>query len=360
MRGCYLFAFALAACGTPTDADDDVTDDSLWQLEELADSDGFSLRVPEFTLDAGRESQKCFFVRVPDINNGGPVLINRVLTAINPGSHHMNVFRVRTIVNMDPAQGEPTMLGKYPATVIDGEDFYQTSPCWDSANWGDWPLVANSQHAALDNPYTDWQLPSGVAIFLQPGEMLMVQTHYVNTTDQPTPFGAAVGINFYSYKEWAPPQELGTLFATQQEIRICQSTPTVTYSGTCGLGSAATIIAANGHFHKRGKEFLISSWDGQSITHPDLSAQFYASDSWNEPPMSINLAVPIQAGGGIWWDCKYQWSAPTVSTCADVNAKDPLQQGDCCYNFGGNTDIGEHCNVFLYYYPRQTTDVFCN
>jgi len=25
-----------------------------------------------------------------------------------------------------------------------------------------------------------------------------------------------------------------------------------------------------------------------------------------------------------------------------------------------DTDIGEHCNVFLYYYPRVDSDVFCN
>jgi hypothetical protein len=27
----------------------------------------------------------------------------------------------------------------------------------------------------------------------------------------------------------------------------------------------------------------------------------------------------------------------------------PLKQGDCWYSFGGITDVGEHCNVFLYY-----------
>ena len=43
-----------------------------------------------------------------------------------------------------------------------------------------------------------------------------------------------------------------------------------------------------------------------------------------------------------------------------MNAKDPEQAGDCCYVFGGNTDVGEHCNVFVYYYPKLSTDVFCN
>lgn len=354
MRSSCVWVLVLVACGTQPD------DWQGWKLEDLSDSEGFTLRVPEFTVAAGRESQNCYFVRVPDINNGSPVEINRVMTAINPGSHHMNVFRVRTILGLRPEDGAPTMLGKYPATVVEGEDYFLTSPCWNSANWADWPLVANSQNSDPTNPLTDWQLPDGVAIMLDPGEQLMVQTHYVNTADQPTPYGAEVGINFHRYQDAVPAMPLGSLFATQQEIRICQSTPQVRYSGTCRVGSPVTIIAANGHFHKRGKNFAISTWDGTSITHPPAAQQFYQSDSWDEPPMEVNLNVQTFDTGGIWWDCSYEWQPPLATTCDEVNAKDPLQQGDCCYTFGGNTDIGEHCNVFLYYYPRAGTDVYCN
>jgi len=331
-----------------------------WRLEALAPAQGFSLRVPQFSIDPGREDQRCYFVRVPDINQGADVWIHRVVTAINPGSHHVNVFRVRTIVNLDPAAGEPVQLGDYAATVIDGSDDYQHNPCWDSANWADWPLVANSQHAAVSDLYTDWTLPDHVAIRLAPGEMLMVQTHYVNTTEQPAEYGGKVGINFYKHTDPAPPIELGTLFATQQNIRICRSNPQVTFSGTCRFPDAVTVAAANGHFHKRGVEFSMYRWAGVSTTHPAAEEQFYDSHSWDDPVMSLGLDVAMPPSTGVWWDCAYQWTAPSVVTCDDVDAKDPLHQGDCCYTFGGNTDIGEHCNVFVYYYPKATTDVFCN
>ena len=62
---------------------------------------------------------------------------------------------------------------------------------------------------------------------------------------------------------------------------------------------------------------------------------------------------------GIWWDCAYRWVKPTEFTCDEVDAKDPSPNKDCCYTFGGNTDVGEHCNVFLYYYPKVDTDIFC-
>jgi hypothetical protein len=100
-------------------------------------------------------------------------------------------------------------------------------------------------------------------------------------------------------------------------------------------------------------------WNGTDTTHPPPSAQFYESLQWNDPPMTTGLNVDVPSGGGVWWDCTYQW-APPLSGCDVVNAKDPEKQGDCCYTFGGITDIGEHCNVFVYYYPKLSSDVFCN
>jgi hypothetical protein len=330
-----------------------------WELEDLHSQNGFSLRVPEFEVAAGHESQNCYFVHAPDIANGQEFWIDRVLTAINPGSHHVNVFRVKTIIGLDPAAGTPTRLGDYPATVIEGADDYAHNPCWASANWADWPLVANSQQAKVDQLKTDWKLPDGVAIRMTPGEMLMVQTHYVNTTDQPTKYGARVGINFYQRQQTTPPIEMGSLFATQQNIRICASQPNVTFSGTCRFPGQVTIAAANGHFHKRGKRFSIYPWDGKSIDHPTEASMFYESDNWNDPPMDTGLSVPAPANTGVWWDCEYHWQPPSDFSCDDVNAKDPLKANDCCYTFGGITDVGEHCNVFMYYYPKVESDIFC-
>ncbi|HEY0194423.1 MAG TPA: hypothetical protein VGC42_25095 [Kofleriaceae bacterium] len=330
-----------------------------WTLEDLKGTNGFSLRVPEFEVQPGHESQNCYFIKAPDIANGQDYWIDRVLTAINPGSHHVNVFRVKTIIDLDPAKGKKTTLGDYPATVVEGADDYKNNPCWGSSNWADWPLVANSQHAEIDELETDWKLPEGVAIKMTPGEMLMVQTHYVNSTEQPTLYGARVGINFYQRTDPSTPTEMGSLFATQQNIRVCASQPNPTFSGACKFPGAVTIAAANGHFHSRGKSFSIFPWDGKSIGHPDASSMFYQSNDWNDPPMATGLSVPAPQNTGIWWDCEYQWAPPAEFSCDDVNAKDPLHQNDCCYTFGGITDIGEHCNVFLYYYPKVDSDVFC-
>jgi hypothetical protein len=326
---------------------------TAWSLEELRPEQGFGFRTPQFDVPAGSEIQDCYFVKVPDLDSGRDVWIDRTVIAINPGSHHVNVFRVKTIGGLDPARGEPFREGGTEGTVVRGGE------CFKSANWSDWPLVANSQKSNPQDPYTTWQLPDGVAQRFRPGELLMIQVHYVNATTQRTPFRGRVGINFHR-TAIPSPLELGTLFATQQSIRICRSNPRPTFHGTCSFPPGTVrITAANGHFHSRGERFRIYAWDGRSDAPPAESARFYESLDWNDPPMASGLDVQIPEGGGIWWTCDFRWREPAVG-CAAVDAKDPQRAGDCCYTFGPEVETNEHCNVFVYYWPKAGSDVFCN
>src|SRR5205814_489094 len=100
-----------------------------------------------------------------------PVNLHRIQLVQKSGSHHMNIFRVNSIKNLDPANG----------TYQHGVN--GTGECFKSANWFDWPLVANTQQAGD----LDWTFPEGVANVFQPDEWLMLQTHYVNAGSQKTP-----------------------------------------------------------------------------------------------------------------------------------------------------------------------------
>jgi hypothetical protein len=357
----FALPLLLAAChGGSSNTD--------WTIEDLTPDQGLSIRIPQYSVPEGDESQRCYFFHMPDLNNGQSYYVDRFELAITDGSHHLNIFRVKTIVNLKPEDGTPVALDathgmSIDATVIDGMGNYKTSECWKSANWADWPLVANNQDARMNDNVYNWKLPTNVATRFDPGEMIMIQPHYVNATRQPTPKTAHIGINMFLHKGTDQLIEMGSLFATQQSIRICESNPTPTFSGTCRFPADQEIhiTAANGHFHSRGRQFTMFSWDGKSIDNPPDSAKFYESDTWNDPPMINGLDVQPPSGGGMWWNCAYQWQAPSEFSCDDVNAKDPQKQNDCCYTFGGNTDVGEHCNVFLYYYPRvDNKDVFCN
>lgn len=348
MRSLVLLTVLVAAC------DPEPTYEP-WILEDLAPEAGFSIRTPEFEVPAGTELQDCYFFQVPDVADGADLMIDRVALALNAGSHHMNVFRVKSIKGLDPAAGAAIDLGGVPGTVLYGAD---TQECWKSANWSDWPLVSNSQQSAIDQPVVDWHLPADVAMRLTPGETLMLQIHYVNASDQLTPFVGRGGVNFHRALD-GDTQELGTLFATQQSIRVCRSNPRPTYAGTCALPAGAhTVTAANGHFHGRGRRFQIFGWDGVTTTRPADDALFYDSTDWAEPDMQVDLDVALPDPGGVYWSCAYQWTEPPDG-CAAVDARDPQQAGDCCYTFGPTVESSEHCNVFLYYYPKVSGDVTC-
>ena len=53
----------------------------------------------------------------------------------------------------------------------------------------------------------------------------MLQTHYVNATTQKTPGGGQVAVNLWTIPQSKVTAQLGTLFATDQNIRICESNP---------------------------------------------------------------------------------------------------------------------------------------
>ncbi len=317
----------------------DTSDPSIDGVEDLTPDQGFQLRTPVFDVPAGTEVQDCYFFAVPDINHGDDVFINRIRIGERDGTHHMTVFRVNSIINLSGAPGD----------VVHGGE------CRISTNWADWPLVANSQDVGVD-----WHLPEGVAQRFHPGELLMLQAHYVNASTQKTPNGGEAKVNFYKSPD-PDPIEMGTLFATQQSIRICQSHPNPSFDGTCSFppGADIHIAAANGHGHSRLASMRMYTWDGLSLEHPGDDDMFYESLQWDDPPMATGLDAVSPSGGGVWWTCAYQWREPSAG-CDAVNDCDPEGANDCCYTFGGTVETAEHCNAFVYYWPKIDTDVFCN
>jgi hypothetical protein len=198
----------------------------------------------------------------------------------------MNLFRVNTIVNLDPAAGEPIDLGGVQGTVIRGGE------CWISPNWAGWPLVVNSQQSTIEEPVYAWQLPDNVAMRFAPGERMMLQVHYVNASTQETPFRGRAGVNFT--RSTNDTVEMGSLFATQQSIRICRSTPPPVYSGSCTMPTGDHRVAAvNGHFHSRGQRFSVYAWDGVSTTRPLITsdAESFASE-FESANQGSNVACP--------------------------------------------------------------------
>jgi hypothetical protein len=280
------------------------------------------------------EEQRCYFFEVP---SDTPVYVNHFDIAQNPGTHHMNIFRVKTVVGLGGDAGD---------VVADGQ-------CWVSSNWADWPLVVNSQEGStVSSPgalpgHTTFDMPNGVAELFQPHELLMLQTHYVNATTQASQLGRGkVLVNFDYVDASQVTAELGTIFATNQSIKICPGDTDKFFESTCGVSQDAgvTIVGANSHFHSRGVDFWIAVQDADGGVAPP----FYENKVWNEPPLDWGLSVPLPAGDTIRYHCAY--------TVAQDQCGNP--DAGCCFTFGGHVETQEHCNIFVYYYPK-VNDVGC-
>jgi hypothetical protein len=353
-----------AGCSASDDGASPVDDPS--KLSPPAKGEGFQLRTELFSVAPGEEVQDCYFFKIRDLAKAGgldenqPVNLHRIQMVQKAGSHHMNLFRVKTIVKNAEGKAELSPENGPITRSKNGQ-----GACFKSPLWADWPLIANTQQSGN----VDWTFPDGVANVFQPDEWVMLQTHYVNASSQKTPEGGEVAVNFYTIPKDQVKAELGTIFATKQSIRVCKSNPTPTFNGTCQIKSQqpVNIIGANGHFHGRGTKFEIFKWDGTSIDRPADAARFYESNKWDEPPMlrSPDLNVQLPPNGGVFYSCSYQWLPPTEEAggCAKLDeldkAKNKDATPDCCYTFGPIVERNEHCNAFVYYYPKQD-NIFCN
>ena len=300
---------------------------------------GFQLGTPTFAVAPGSEVQNCYFFEVP---SDGELFVDRVTLAQEPGSHHFNVFRVNTVKNLG--------VGAKDGTIVEGGE------CWKSGNWSDWALVINSQQSEAGNNVIDWKLPEGVAHKFKAHELLMLQSHYVNATTQTTPGAGRALVNFWKADPAKVTAELGTVFTTNQNIKICPGDVDKTFTATCKFArSDLTIVGANGHFHSRGTKFTISTWDAVSGA---ASEPFYTSTQWDDPPFVRDAHIALGPNGGVSYSCAFT-APPTACANPDGGVPDGGKPGDeCCYTFGPHVDQNEHCNAFIYYYPKQA-DINC-
>jgi hypothetical protein len=293
---------------------------------------GFQLKIDPYKVEKSSETQRCFFFEVP---SDTPVFVNKFEIAQNEGTHHMNVFRTRTQKALWGAPGE---------SVVEGE-------CWKSINWSDWPLIVNSQESNISKPNPDdpakngtvvWQLPDGVAMRLEPHELIMLQSHYVNATTQSTPLQAKVFVNFNSIEESKVTAEVGTAFATNQSIKVCPGDVGKQFETNCRISDdkPVTIIGANSHFHSRGSLFTMSVFDPANTSGGD---PFYSNTRWDDPPMRYDMNVTVPTGGGVHYTCEYNVPG---DACGDPD-------NSCCFSFGGKVETQEHCNAFIYYDPKH-------
>jgi copper type II ascorbate-dependent monooxygenase-like protein len=267
-------------------------------LATPAPDEGLQLSM-KLTLAPGEEATYCIPLVTPD----HPVDIERFEHRYTQGSHHLLLLRGGITAEQAARTDEPfECLSLVPSEVLYGAQ------------------VGEGQQ----------ELPAGVGMRLSPGEVLVLQTHYLNATADTIDARAAVDLWF---REGPATTQAGALFLYDWSISV-PARGQASARMHCEIPRDINLISGASHMHRRGvgyEAFLT----GGSLDEPRL---LYETDRWQDisldpydPPLSIT------AGQAIDFHCDY--SNPEDRTIVA----------------GSSAADNEMCVFLGLYYPKMDT-----
>jgi hypothetical protein len=259
---------------------------SLWLLvlaaAACAGNDGAATATDEvaFSLDvdlpAGSEIHRCKFVTTP----AAETFTSGASHVYSLGSHHMLLFR--------------TDLTTIPAELAGVHDCYEAAASIMSHVRG---VVYGAQM-----PTGEVHYPAGVGLPFKPSEVLLLQAHYINASDQART--ARVDVKLLTTDPATVTERAGTLFFYDPFIVVPPNGP-ARASMSCSVRNDVRLLTVTSHMHRRGvgyRAFL------DSAAGP-ASAPFYTTDSWDHPSQ-LTAALDVAAGSTIRFECDYMNEEP--------------------------------------------------
>jgi hypothetical protein len=271
------------------------------------------------SLDPGQEIERVQFFQVPPEG----LAVNREEIRYSPGSHHILIYT--------------TPYTSIPTVDIHGKTV-DTSGVIDAPNGGtaDWQIdgvIAGAQSA--DAPPVVDGLPPNVAVKLAGGTVILMNTHYLNTTTSALTVDARV--NLWTVPASQVTEEAGILFYYDPIIRLPANAGSYAEM-SCPVTSDITLVNLQTHMHARGV-------GGQAFVTPPGSTtpqSIYTSTSWqNVNVESFSPSMKIAAGSTLDYHCNYVNTQPNTV----------LQ---------GLTTHDEMCMVLGVYYPRDPKTELCS
>ncbi|NVB80132.1 MAG: hypothetical protein HOV81_17190, partial [Kofleriaceae bacterium] len=182
-------------------------------------------------------------------------------------------------------------------------------------------------------------LPDRVAYTFAPHQMVKLEMHYLNATDDAEDVSATV--DFFTAKPSDIDHEASILFTGSPDIMIPKMQPAslhqfFTVPSYLDL-SQAKIFAITGHTHALGTDVNIRV--APSKTGPMTEVYRPNPFSWSEPETkTFDQPFSIPVGGGLDFECKWN-----NTTSEDVKF--------------GESATEEMCFFWAYYYPSQGSKV---
>lgn len=178
-------------------------------------------------------------------------------------------------------------------------------------------------------PTGSTQLPAGVGLELNAGEIVLFQTHYLNASTKP--LDARADVTLVVSDGQGITTKAGTLFYYDPFIDVPPNTHGARAQMRCKIPQDVTIVGAQSHYHARGVDYAAYL---DPPTGPESTTPFYTSSDWDHPK---SLAAPMQvaAGSFLRYSCTYD----------NADATKEFFQGQSAAN-------DEMCMFIGMYYPR--------
>lgn len=270
------------------------------------------------TIEAGTETERCQLIRAPEEG----MYVKREEVRFSPGSHHVLLYA--------------TPYKEFPTEDRNGNpiDAASVHDCTDgpTAVWEVTGVIGGSQ--TYDGDSLLGTLPDGVALKIEPGTVVLMNTHYVNAS--PEPLVADARINLYSTPEEEVEFEAGMLFYYNPYISV-PANGASSARMRCAVHRDISVIRVQSHMHRRGVNFVANLTDAEGETLSEL----YTTTRWeNVPAKTFDPVLHIEAGQQIDYRCDYE----------NPEARHVVQ---------GLTSRDEMCMLIGPYYPRDVTIENC-
>ena len=259
------------------------------------------LRVP-----AGTELHRCIYAQFP--SDRGVIAVPRVESHYTPGSHHLLAYR-----------SELTAIPENRTGLLD---------CYESGA----TAAQRGSYYEAQEPEENRELPKGIAHLFQPGEVLILEAHYLNSTDHD--LDAHVEMITHTMNADDVKQEAGTIFFNNVNIMV----PPMGKSHsemTCTLPQDIHLAQLWSHMHARGVKFVAETSDEDAAKK---LGTLYEELDWAEPRPRADPSDPaavLRAGSTIKFGCDFQ------------------NDTDKVFRFGQSADTGEMCILHGMYWPRM-------
>lgn len=271
-------------------------------------SNTFTLEM-KVQVPAGKEIFRCQMFQLPP-GVDGELFVGGTSHNYTPGSHHYLVFR--------------TSLASIP-TGLDKP--------FDCTEGGAMEKNALGFIFGGQTPKEDRPLPDGVAVALKGGEILALQSHYINAKS--TDVEATVTVNLHLVEKAKVKERAGVMRMYNPYIHLPAKADAVARM-RCPVKKDITVFQAVPHMHERGlKETAFVDPPGERATAP-----FLLNEDW-EHPTEFKGSLAVKAGSSFRYHCDYRNGGESAV-------------------YQGQSATDEMCMLTAFYYPAMDPrDEFC-